>query len=56
MPPYADRNGLWDQPGPVVLLWSEGWEAIECDRLVVRGRAARLVARQGDKPARLEFV
>lgn len=39
---------------PVVL--PEGWEAIECDRLVVRGRAARLVARQGDKRARLEFV
>lgn len=39
---------------PVVL--PQGWEAIECDRLWVRGRAMRLVARQGDDRARLEFV
>lgn len=36
--------GDWPQR-PVVL--PEGWEAIECDRLWVRGRPARLVARHG---------
>src|ERR671935_1012462 len=32
----------------------EGWEAIEVDRLYVRGRPMRLVARQGEARARLE--
>ena len=36
---------------PVVL--PEGWEAIECDRLWVRGRPARLVARHGAERAEL---
>jgi hypothetical protein len=43
----------WPQR-PVVL--PQGWEAIECDRLWVRGRACRLVARQGAERAELMFV
>ncbi|WP_122469028.1 glycoside hydrolase family 65 protein [Brevundimonas lutea] len=38
---------------PVVL--PRGWSAIEVDRLWVRGRAARLVARQGADRAELSF-
>lgn len=39
---------------PVIL--PEGWEAIECDRLWIRGRPARLVARHGAERAELTFV
>lgn len=39
---------------PVVL--PEGWESIEVDTLYVCGRTARLVARQGEQRARLEFA
>jgi hypothetical protein len=39
---------------PVVL--PAGWEAIEIDRLCLRGRPARLVARQGAARAMLEFL
>jgi len=39
---------------PVVL--PAGWEAIEIDRLCIRGRSARLVARQGAHRATLEFL
>jgi hypothetical protein len=39
---------------PVVL--PQGWEAIECDRLWIRGRPARLVARHGADRAELTFV
>ncbi len=39
---------------PVVL--PAGWEAIECDRLWVRGRPCRLRARQGAERAELGFV
>jgi hypothetical protein len=39
---------------PVIL--PEGWEAIECDRLWIRGRPARLVARHGADRAELTFV
>jgi hypothetical protein len=39
---------------PVVL--PAGWEAIEIDRLCVRGRPARLVARQGAARATVEFL
>ena len=39
---------------PVVL--PRGWEAIECDRLWVRGRPARLVARHGAERAELTFL
>ena len=42
----------WPQR-PVVL--PEGWEAIECDRLWVRGRPCRLVARQRAERAELTF-
>jgi hypothetical protein len=37
---------------PVIL--PAGWEAIEVDRLYVRGKSARLLARHGDQRARLE--
>ena len=33
-----------------------GWDAIEVDRLYVRGRPARLVAREGDERATLELL
>jgi hypothetical protein len=33
-----------------------GWEAIEVERLWVRGRPARLLARHGDERSRLEFL
>lgn len=39
---------------PVVL--PQGWEAIECDRLWVRGRPARLAARHGAERAELELI
>ena len=39
---------------PVIL--PAGWEAIECDRLWVRRRPCRLVARQGAERAELTFV
>lgn len=39
---------------PVVL--PAGWEAIECDRLWVRGRPCRLRARQGAERAELTFA
>ena len=39
---------------PVVL--PAGWDAIEVDRLWIRGQAARLSARQGEVRASLEFV
>lgn len=39
---------------PVVL--PQGWQAIECDRLWIRGRPARLVARHGAARADLTFV
>nr|WP_246347448.1 glycoside hydrolase family 65 protein [Brevundimonas basaltis] len=39
---------------PVVL--PEGWEAIECDRLWIRGRPARFSARQGAGRAELTWV
>lgn len=42
----------WPQR-PVVL--PEGWEAIECDRLWVRGRPCRLAARHGAERAELKF-
>ena len=32
-----------------------GWDGVEVERLVIRGRDAHLVARQGDKRARLEL-
>src|SRR5256714_8437325 len=38
---------------PVVL--PEGWDAIQVDRLFVRGRRARLLARHGENRARLTF-
>lgn len=38
---------------PVVL--PAGWRAVECDRLWVRGRPARLVARHGAERAELSF-
>ena len=38
---------------PVVL--PAGWEAIECDRLWIHGRPAKLVARQGAERAELSF-
>jgi len=34
----------------------EGWEAIEVERIWVRGRPARLVARHGDDRARIELA
>ena len=39
---------------PVVL--PAGWEAIECDRLWIRGRPCRMRARQGAEQAELTFV
>ena len=38
---------------PVVL--PEGWEAVEVDQLFVRGRSARLTARQGEAKATIEL-
>jgi len=35
---------------------ASGWEAIEVDRLCIGGREAKLVARQGDQRAVLEFA
>ncbi|WP_374516342.1 glycoside hydrolase family 65 protein [Brevundimonas sp.] len=43
----------WPQR-PVVL--PAGWEAIECDRLWIRGRPCRLRARQGAERAELAFA
>lgn len=43
----------WPQR-PVTL--PAGWQAIECDRVWVRGRPCRLRARQGAERAELEFV
>lgn len=43
----------WPSRGVVL---PEGWEAIECDRLWIRGRPARLVARHGAERAGLSFV
>jgi Glycosyl hydrolase family 65 central catalytic domain len=43
----------WCQPGRIVL--PEGWEAIEVDRLWVRGRPARLCARHGDDHAQIDI-
>jgi len=39
---------------PVVL--PEGWESVRIGRVWIRGRPARLTARQGDERARLEFL
>jgi hypothetical protein len=39
---------------PVVM--PEGWDGIEVERLWVRGRPAHLIARHGDKRAKLEFA
>jgi trehalose/maltose hydrolase-like predicted phosphorylase len=39
---------------PVVL--PQGWQAIRCERLWIRGRPARLVARHGDDRALLEML
>ena len=33
----------------------EGWDGVEVERLELRGRAAHLLARQGDERARIEF-
>jgi hypothetical protein len=53
MKPSMDEPASWFER-PVVL--PEGWDAIEVDRVWVRGRPCRLVARHGDARARLEEI
>jgi hypothetical protein len=45
--------GEWPRR-PVVL--PKGWDGIEVERLWIRGRSARLIARQGAKRAELMFL
>jgi hypothetical protein len=48
----AEEPAAWCRR-PVVL--PQGWEAIEVERIWVRGRPARLRARHGDEHARIEL-
>ena len=49
----AGEPGEWFTR-PVIL--PEGWESIEVDTLYVRGKTARLIARQGEQRAHLELA
>jgi hypothetical protein len=50
--PGPDDPATWSRR-PVVM--PAGWDGIEVDRVMVRGRPARLIARHGDAAARLEM-
>jgi hypothetical protein len=52
MKPNLGEPATWFER-PIVM--PEGWDGIEVDQVWVRGRAARLVARHGDRRGRLEF-
>jgi hypothetical protein len=49
--PTFDEPGTWPERRVVL---PAGWKAIEAERLWIRGRATRLIARHGDAAARLE--
>jgi hypothetical protein len=50
--PGPDEPAAWPRRKVVM---PEGWEGIEFERIWVRGRRARLLARHGDQRAKLEL-
>jgi len=51
--PNEGDPSTWHEPGPIVL--PEGWEAIEVDRVWIRGRPARLCAEHGAQRTTVEI-